>query len=198
LGILVNGPLYNLRINFLKVLENAAYMFRSVIFLACIKEKEYTKDAKKTYDAFKQIKELQDEIHCSYLRQLGQPCMETIYPPFSYSNSILEVLKNAPSTQAIKEQATVVIAKIYTVGYYVDIARKVFTVISIVMLIADAVRYLRSYYSDSAFDNMYIGRTTRRHWKKRGYYMNADECRKYPLQGWDELEGLRRWEINKL
>ena len=41
----------------------------------------------------------------------------------------------------LKEQASAVIDKFHIIGVYVDVARKVVTVLSIVMLIVDAVRY---------------------------------------------------------
>ena len=88
--------------------------------------------------------------------------MKHLFTLSLHSRNLLDALNTGPVKEAIREQASVVIQKMFAVGYYVDILRKVLTIISIVMLIGDAVRYLRSYYTDSSFDNMYIGSTTRR------------------------------------
>ena len=40
LGCLVNHPIANIRVNFVKLLENSICMYRAVIALGCIKEKE--------------------------------------------------------------------------------------------------------------------------------------------------------------
>ena len=45
------------------------------------------------------------------------------------------------------------INKLLNWSTHVEIARKCLIVVSIVLLICDAVRYLKHYYTDSAFDN---------------------------------------------
>ena len=55
--------------------------------------------------------------------------------------SILESLNNGPVIEAIKEQTSVVTDKLQAIAVYVDVARKVLTILSIIFLIMDAVRY---------------------------------------------------------
>ena len=70
-------------------------------------------------------------------------------------------------------------------GGYVEIARKSLTILSIVLLVVDAIRYLRHYYIDSSFDNVYVGHTTRHLWKKKNYYRDRDEIKNYSFAQWD-------------
>lgn len=44
-------------------------------------------------------------------------------------------------------------ARLGRIGHGLNIARKCLTLITIVILIMDAIGYLRSYYTDSSFDN---------------------------------------------
>ena len=82
-------------------------------------------------------------------------------------------------------------------GEYVEIARKSLTIISIVLLVVDAIRYLRLYYIDSSFDNVYVGKSTRHLWKKKNYYKDRDEIKNYAFAVWDSKKGLRHWEKNE-
>ena len=62
----------------------------------------------------------------------------------------------APSTQGIKAQAAIVVDQVSSFGEYIEIDRRSLTLLSIFLLIVDAVRYLRHYYTDSSFDNIYV------------------------------------------
>ena len=70
-------------------------------------------------------------------------------------------------------QATLVINRLSVLGDYMDILRRSVTMISIIVVIIDAIKYLQSYLTDSSFDNDCIDRHTRKYWKSKDYYRNT-------------------------
>ena len=188
LGVLANGPMNSFRYNFNKVLDNTACMYETVTIAACIKQKETNlmlKYAKSLYDTLEKMYDLMNHFNCYDKRNhLGQPCRKVTQSPFYYLHTTWQNLKSmtAPSWSVMKLQASTVIEKLNIVGYYIDIARKCLTVVSIMLLIFDSVCYLRSYYTDSSFDNTFIDISTRKFWKDKNY---------------QSLTPLRHWEINE-
>ena len=126
-------------------------------------------------------------------------CKHVEHRPFPFHNSTFDDMKaiTAPSTQGIKAQAAIVMDQVSLFGEYIKMARRGLTLLSIFLLIVDAVRYLRHYYIDSSFDNIYVDYSTRRHWKKKEYYEDKDEVKKHPFARWNKKKGLRCWEKNQ-
>ena len=153
-----------------------------------------------THSAFTKFYELAENIRCTTLRWTGKECSRTNYGVFPFPNTTYSdfTTLTEPSTKGIRDQAHIMALMASELGEYVDIARKTFTVISIVVLVVEAIVYLRSYYTDSSFDNCYVGRTTRNQWKKKKYYIHASgEFDKLSSALWDEEKGLRHWEIKE-
>ena len=182
LGLLANGPLNNLRYNFNKVFENAVCIYKAVIVVACRKQKDFElmlEHAKTLFDTLGKMRELLNKIYC-----IDPHCPKTGHSSFKYSNSSWQTLgtMTASSTSILKLQVSIVVRKINAIGHYVDNARICLTVISIIYIIIGAISYLRSYYIDTSFDNMYIGRTIQKIWTDKNY---------------KTLIPLRHWEINE-
>ena len=82
------------------------------------------------------------------MQMAGQTCTKVGFARFPFPNTTFTDFETltSPSTRGIKDQARVMVLMVGQLGGYIDIARKTFTVISIVLLVVEAIRYLRSYY----------------------------------------------------
>merc|ERR1719450_1729382 len=205
LGILTNGAVPRIMENFRRVLDNASCMYMSVVVVACAKKEEFRMImlyAKSMYNTLMQFKQTFDKMSCE-ISHVDDPrrCTEQPYDPFPYRNNTLDVVKalSGPSTKLISEQAESVMSSATDIVSNVDVIRKVITVISLVVLLVDAVSYLRKYTTDSSFDNSFIGLDTWRYWKgkEERYKKKSEKCDVYPLTHWDISSGLRHWEINE-
>ena len=87
------------------------------------------------------------------------------------------------SIDAIRAKMVSILKDVFSaVQRYSEVLKKLFYVCSLALLIADAVGYLRAYYSDGSYDNMYVDDNLRRVWR----------------DGQDEkLTPLRNWELNE-
>ena len=74
-----------------------------------------------------------------------------------------------------------------------EMVRRVLMVVSIVLLVVDAVIYLQRYYTDNCFRNKHLSRRTLQYWKTRDYYKSS--LHSYLSSGWDGENGLRHWEM---
>lgn len=90
-----------------------------------------------------------------------------------------------PQVEKLKGELSTFQEGINGVLTYASILRKILTAISLLLLLIDAVQYLKRYYSDSSFDNKYISRSIRRYWTKK----NHDDV--IPLRNWELNEGYR-------
>lgn len=206
-GILTNGAVQRIMTNFRKVLDNANCMYRSVIVVACAKKEEYSifmVYARNLYNTMSKTRAKLHQLACRYERFPPRPieeCPLLKFLPFPYMNETMDVVKEltGPSTKLISQQAEVVMSNASDIVGYVDLIRKLLTLISLVLLVIDAIRYLRSYTTDSSFDNSYIGWSTRRYWQRKEevYKKKFDDCQIYPLTHWDVSLGLRNWEIKE-
>ena len=68
-----------------------------------------------------------------------------------------------PLKKEIKFCIQVVIENVEKLGYYADIGRKVLTILSMVMLIVDAVVYLRNYYTGGDQEKVFLIYSPRLH-----------------------------------
>ena len=162
-GLLAHGPIASLGYNFNQLLENMVCMYEKV-----------------TDNVRKILKIVKDEIE-----NLTHPDDIIVIKIEFMSNFTWKAFRdiiNVPRLSEIKHQLSLIAYRMNMFGYYSTIARQIFTAISIIMLIVDAIKYLRSYYSDSSFDNMYICNNTSHLWKHKGY---------------EQLTPLRHWELSE-
>ena len=94
---------------------------------------------------------------------------------------IMEIIDASPLSQIIDELLKL-IYRVIKMLEYVHYSGKFLTLISVTMMILDAIKYVRNYYSDSAFDNMFISENVRQLWWRKGYM---------------DLTPLRYWEMNE-
>ena len=161
-GVLSTGPMSNMMYNFKKLLEDAGCMYKYVVFLACIKQKKFNimaDNVHRLYNLFLEMIEVLDRIRCQ-----GPPGSCQPKPKSPLGNSTWDMIQSltGPSTVGIKNMAGEVVDQLDELFFYFGNVRKMLTIITMVLLVIDAIRYLRSYYIDSSFDNMYIGWSTRR------------------------------------
>ena len=161
-GILAHGPIANLGNNFNELLENTVCLYERI-----------TKSVRKLLKVIRQR-----------VQNLSRPDDIVVIRIEIMSNFTWKIFRDvmkAPRISEIKEQLSIIAKGMRVFGYYATIARKVLTIISIIMIVIDAMKYLRSYYSDNSFDNMYISKRVRHLWKQKEF---------------EQLSPLRHWEIN--
>ena len=169
LGILANGPMKNLQDNFNRILENAICVQKSGVNLACIKQlevKEVVDYAENVYNELHIIKDSFNRMLCprGKVDIYGNVCHglpDYIFPFRNISFDVLSTISH-PSSFIIRQHAALMMNKVIGLKYYGDIGRRCLTVISIILLVADAVRYLRYYHTDSSFDNWCVSRAAYR------------------------------------
>lgn len=157
---LLQGPLANLSYNFNELLEN----------LLCL----YERITQNVQNFIKIIKKRVDNL--SKPGDIVQIKIEFM------SNFTWDAFRNVlqvPQLNETKIQLAIIRKKMEDFGDKCTIVRKALTLISIIILIHDAIKYLRKYYTDSSFDNMYVSKKTQQLWKQRDY---------------DSLIPLRYWE----
>ena len=157
MGLLAEGPINNLVHNFNEISKNTVCMYKAFSNL--------TKNSlMKLNLAVIRSKNIFNEGNVHVSKRIYHP--NFTFPQISAINAQISTMQNGISD--LKK--------------YVVILRKAFTILSILLLTIDAMLYLRCYYSDNSFDNLYICQGVRKIWKERGY---------------EELTPLRRWEINE-
>ncbi|XP_059079797.1 protein sneaky-like [Tigriopus californicus] len=60
--------------------------------------------------------------------------------------------------------------------------KKIFYLVSLILVVLDAFQYLKNYWSDDSFDNLYVDNNLRRLWRDHGK---------------EKLTPLRHWELNE-
>ena len=86
-----------------------------------------------------------------------------------------------PNMKHIREQMKAILQKAVQFGKHVAKWISKIFYISILRLIVDAIKFMRNYYSDDEFDNMFIDGNIERLWK---------------IENMEELTPMRRWELN--
>eukprot|EP00111_Clytia_hemisphaerica_P016968 TCONS_00050321-protein len=95
----------------------------------------------------------------------------------------LNRLLEAPNVEDIRFKILGTIKDVFkTILDYLFYLKKFFIVISLLLLTIDSVRYLKQYFTDNAFDNMFADDNLRRLWWENGNVF-------------EKLTPLRRWEI---
>lgn len=158
-GFLAQGPLTNLGINFNELLQTSICLYDTLM--------------KNVHNWMDMIQRRVDHVSDGILSVRIEITSTLTW------KMLREIIK-APRLSEIKNQVSKISDNLSVFGYYATIARRVLTVISIVMILIDAIRYLRSYYSDTSFDNKYISDNVRHIWKENDY---------------EQLTPLRRWEM---
>ena len=103
---------------------------------------------------------------CPYGRidRYGNTCnglSDYTFPFRNVSHDVVSAMSD-PSSTRIQHHAALMMETIVGMGFYGDIVRRCITVISVILFIMDAVRYLRYYHTDSAFDNQCVSSSTYR------------------------------------
>ena len=98
LGMLMNGPIQSLKVNFHKLLQNAGQTQRQSIATLCERGMEFEEDAKKYYTLYTDVRRT--------------VCPECKFPTRRPFRRIVDALNTGPVTDAIKLQASVVIDKV--------------------------------------------------------------------------------------
>ena len=177
LGLLCNGPVSSLRYNFDAILENAICLYKSAMKAMC----KNNDQLKKVFDPFKhlvnEIQKTMEKISENSFIKIDLKIH--INPNITWPE--FKDLISAPPMSAIKAQVSQVMTQVANVLKYTHLTGKMLTVISIILMIIDAVRYIRTYYSDSSFDNMFITDSVRKLWQDKRYKI---------------LTPLRHWELN--
>ena len=89
---------------------------------------------------------------------------------------------NGPSIKKIREQMKAILKGAIQFGKHVaKWISKIFYV-SILLIILDAIKFMKSYYSDDAFDNMFIDNNIQKLWKEENL---------------EQLTPMRNWELNE-
>lgn len=180
LGLLCNGPISSIRYNFDAIMENAACMYESALSASC-KNNGQLNTVFKSFKGF--IEELQKKTE--EISKIGSGLITVnldmkINPNITWP--LLEDLIHAPPMSELKAQFSKVLIQVSRILKYTHLTGKILTMVSIILMIIDAVRYIRTYYSDSSFDNMFISRNVQKMWNEKGY---------------KQLTPLRHWELNE-
>lgn len=181
LGLLCNGPISSIRYNFNAIMENAGCMYESALKATCHNGRQADAIFQKFEDFFNEMLILERKFEELFKGSIiGLRLNININPNITWPN-FKEMIK-APQMTKFKRQITKVISQVSQILQYAHLGAKSLTCISILLLIIDAVRYIRIYYSDSSFDNMFISDRVRKLWSEKGYKV---------------LTPLRHWELNE-
>lgn len=151
MGLLADGPINNIAHNFNEISKNMVCTSEAITRLA----RTSMMKLNNIYKVIKGVRQTDEDT--------------------------LPLQSSFPQVLAIKQQLLEMQNGMSDFQFYIDILRKTLTILSIIWMIMDSRRYLRLYYSDNSFDNMYISSSVRQLWKMKGYR---------------ELIPLRHWELN--
>ena len=168
MGLLVDGPIESLVHNFDEMSENTACVYEAIAQMA----RTSILKLNHVFTLFAKLKKAAEFPFVSLIRL--PPTTQTTHTNLTF-----------PQIVAIKKQIDLMKDGMNQVRKYTKILRKTLTIISIVLMVFDAIKYLRSYYSDNSFDNMYVNRNVRHFWKRKGYEKLT------PLRHWEENEGYK-------
>ncbi|XP_066918320.1 DC-STAMP domain-containing protein 2-like [Clytia hemisphaerica] len=131
--------------------------------------------------------DINSELDINALKEL-QEWMQDVVPDFKVplfgEKPDFRQMLNAPNIREIREQIMNLLSNVF--GFfrkYVTVLKKLCIVISLILLITISYCYLRNYYADDSFDNLFIDDNIKILW------------RKYPEE-WPKLTPLRHWELD--
>lgn len=180
MGLLADGPINSLSYNLHQIVENTACIYEAISRMTC-------KNGEHLDRAMKYIQEIEVKI-VEMIKGFYKPTNDIVELKLNFEpNFIWPDLKNliqAPNLAAIKDKVYLVIKGLSEFRSYAAIFRKLLTILSILLMVIDAVQYLRLYYSDYSYDNMYIGKNILDFWEENGY----EEVT--PIRNWEKNEGF--------
>ena len=174
IGLLADGPFDSLVYNFNEISINPRCMYEAVRKMA----KSSIMKLNSLHRIIRELKKLFENA-------------------FGASDEIFDGKTNLkkdftlPRTYAIKSQMSMLKSGIYNFRKFIELVTKFLTSFSILLVIIDSMTYLRSYYSDNTFDNMYINKQVRKVWKQKGFEMLI------PLRNWEVNEGYKVFTSSK-
>jgi hypothetical protein len=180
MNYLFKYPMSGIHSNVRQMMNSAGCLYRSLLCIICANLQHVNSVFAYVQDILKSVKQAV-EIANKMLETLPISVSVRVNVDTNMTRIDFRKIIEVAQVPELFEDFSREFAKLLNAAWYVDTVRKVVTIVSIVLLIIDAVRYLRSYYIDSSFDNKYISGTIRNFWYKKGM----------------EPYKLRRWEINK-